>query len=163
MHKIVVCEIAALSMLRCARGEKEFLKLEAMARRSDSVGSTGGNVKIPMLIKSMSRGEDLLFDAQECMSGMLSPLGATTTRPQFDYSSPSKAAVAAASHASTIYKDGKVSDKLSSAILDAWNGKNRQNQQRKMDFDILAPMVIIPENCTDPRATVSICNFVWSK
>ncbi len=94
---------------------------------------------------------------------MLSPLGATTTKPQLDYSSPSKAAVATASHASMICKDGKLSDKLSSAIRDVSNGENWQKQQWKMDFDISAPIIILPENCTGPHAKVLICNLGWFK
>ena len=51
------------------------------------------------------------------------------------------------------------SDKLSSAIMDAWNGKNKQKQKWKIDCDISAPILIIPESCTDSHATVLICNF----
>ena len=43
--------------------------------------------------------------------------------------------------------------------MDAWNGKNKNRQKWRMDFDISAPILILPENCTDPNATVLICNF----
>ena len=43
--------------------------------------------------------------------------------------------------------------------MDAWKGKNQQKQQWKMDFDISAPILILPENCADPYATALICNF----
>mmetsp|Transcript_4276 Transcript_4276/g.8218 ORF Transcript_4276/g.8218 Transcript_4276/m.8218 type:complete len:3387 (-) Transcript_4276:172-10332(-) len=157
--KMVACEIVASPMLLFA--VKEFFKLdeEAAARRNDGAGNAVGNMGNPTFYESSSGDQDLFFDANEGMSAMLlSPLGAATAKSQFDYSSPTKAA-AAASHASTPHKDGKVSDKLSSAILDAWKGKNQQKQQWKMDFDISAPILILPENCTDPNATVLICNF----
>jgi hypothetical protein len=53
----------------------------------------------------------------------------------------------------------KVSDKLSSAIMDAWNRKNKQTQKWKIDCDISAPILIIPKSCAASHATVLICNF----
>ena len=55
--------------------------------------------------------------------------------------------------------DDNVSDTFSSAIMDAWNGKNKKKQMWTMDCDVSAPILILPENCTDPSATVLICNF----
>jgi len=150
--KMVACEIVASPMLLFAI--KEFFKLpEAAQRNNSSVTSTGGRSN-PILFESVSGDEDLFFDAKEGMSTMiLSPL-ASTAKSHFNYETPSKNI-----HNSSAIKDGKVSDKLSSAIMDAWNGKNQRKQKWNITADISAPILILPENCIDPNATVLICNF----
>ncbi|KAL7555198.1 hypothetical protein ACHAWF_018915 [Thalassiosira exigua] len=150
--RMVACQIVASPALLFA--VKDFFKLpEGHPRRSNG----GAGTQRPMLYKSVSGEEDLFFDAKEGSSSMLlSPLPATSSKaPQFDPISPIKAT----DTQGTLSKDGKVSDKLSSAIVDAWNGKNQQKQQWKMDVDIAAPILILPENCTDSAATCLICNF----
>lgn len=157
--KMVACEIVASPALLLA--VKDFFRLEeGGARGADGGGGTGGGEE-PTMYRSVSGGEDLFFDAKDGMSAMLSPLASArgTSAVHFDYSTPTKAATAPASHGAALYKDGRVSDKLSSAVLDAWNGKNQQKQQWKMDFDISAPILVLPENCVDPRATALVCNF----
>jgi len=77
-----------------------------------------------------------------------SPLRVSTTTP-----------TASPNYHTVHSKDGKVSDKLSSAIVDAWNGKNQKKQQWTMDFDISAPILILPEDCINANAVVLICNF----
>lgn len=86
---------------------------------------------------------------------LMTPMAAGAPKSQFnDFTTPSKSVTG-----TVTLKDGKVSDKLSSAIMDAWNGKNQQKQQWKMDVDISAPILVLPENCAEPNATVLICNF----
>ena len=143
--KMVACEIVASPMLLFA--VKEFFKLPVLTAKYN-----GNDSKInPYLYQSSSGDEDLFFDAKGGESTVLMPPSVarnTTPKPQFDFST----------HAVTL-KDGRVSDKVSSAIMDAWNGKNKNRQKWTMDFDISAPILILPENCTDPKATVFICNF----
>lgn len=143
--KMVACEIVASPMLLFAI--KEFFKLPALAAKNNGNDS---NIN-PYLYQSSSGDEDLFFDAKGGESTILTPPAVTrntTPKPQFDFST----------HAVAL-KDGKVSDKVSSAIMDAWKGKNEKRQKWRMDFDISAPILILPENCTDPNATVLICNF----
>ncbi|KAL9187273.1 hypothetical protein ACHAXT_001376 [Thalassiosira profunda] len=145
--KMVACEIVASPMLLLA--VKEFFKLPAVTRRGN--GTMSGGSGHPMLYESVSGDEDLFFDAKEGTSTvLLSPLAATH-KSQLHV--PTPAAILPTS------KDGKVSDKVPSAIMDAWKGKNQQKQQWKMDFDISAPILILPEDCADPYATALICNF----
>ena len=147
--KMVACEIVASPMLLLA--VKEFFKLPEAQTRSNATPSAK-----PMLYKSVSGQEDIFFDANEGMSTMLmSPMAAMSSQKHFDFSTPSKPAATQA----RALKDEKVSDKLSSAMMDAWSGKNQQKQNWKMDFDINAPILILPENCIDPSASVLICNF----
>lgn len=158
--KMVACEIVASPMLLFAI--KEFFKLSNST--SENVPQRGSSVKAnPMLYESVSGDADIFFDAKEGMASttLLTPL-ASKSASHFAFSTPSKAAVIAGGGGglrSSVVRDGKVSTKLSSAIIDAWNGKNKQKQQWKIDFDISAPILILPENCTDPNATVLICNF----
>ncbi len=158
--KMVACEIVASPMLLFAI--KEFLKLPNTTTLPQ-LGSRG-KANNPMLYKSVSGDADIFFDAKEGMASttLLTPM-ASKPVSHFAFSTPSEgAAVAAVSSGglhSSVTRDGKVSSKLSSAIMDAWNGKNKQNQEWKIDCDISAPILILPENCTDPNATVLICNF----
>ncbi|KAK1743056.1 vacuolar protein sorting-associated protein 13 [Skeletonema marinoi] len=143
--KMVACEIVASPMLLFA--VREFFKLPPLTAKYNGNDS---NIN-PYLYQSSSGDEDLFFDAKGGESTVLMPPAVTrntTTKPQFDFST----------HAVAL-KDGRVSDKVSSAIMDAWNGKNKNRQKWRMDFDISAPILILPENCTDPNATVLICNF----
>lgn len=143
--KMVACEIVASPMLLFAI--KEFFKLPALTAKNNGNES---NIN-PYLYQSSSGDEDLFFDAKGGESTVLMPPTVTkntTSKPQFDFST----------HTVTL-KDGRVSDKVSSAIMDAWKGKNKNRQKWTMDFDISAPILILPENCTDPKATVFICNF----
>jgi hypothetical protein len=155
--KMVACEIVASPMLLLAI--KEFFKLPTMPQRSNSGNESNGGKANPVLYKSTSGDTDIFFDAKEGMATtvLLTPL-ASKSASHFTSPIPSKASGGVGLHGSVI-RDEKVSSKLSSAIVDAWNGKNRQKQQWKIDFDISAPILIIPENCTDSNATVLICNF----
>ena len=163
--KMVACEIVASPVLLFAL--KDFFKLPVETRNNNTTnGSSGNNGRTNPILYESESGDDLFFDAKEGMSTMLlTPLGASTAKSQFNYAAtPSSNKVGSRSKGNNLQdmatmKDGKVSDKLSSAIMDAWNGKNQQKQQWKMDMDISAPILILPENCTDPHATVLICNF----
>jgi len=143
--KMVACEIVASPMLLFA--VKEFFKLPALTAKYNGNDSAIN----PYFYQSSSGDEDLFFDAKGGESTIIKPPSLsrnTTPKPQFDFSTNTVA-----------LKDGGVSDKVSSAIMDAWNGKNKNRQKWTMDFDISAPILILPENCTDPGATVFICNF----
>ncbi|KAL7472999.1 hypothetical protein ACHAXS_013378 [Conticribra weissflogii] len=152
--KMVACEIVASSLLILE--VKEFFKLPVFVNGGNRYGKCNGGKSNPILLESTSGEEDLFYDANEGGSTMLlSPLGiGTSSVAQLDFSVP-----ALHHQAVTLAKDGKVSDKLSSAIVDAWNGKNQKKQKWTMDMDISAPILVLPENCINPRATVLICNF----
>ncbi len=145
--KMVACEIVASPLLLFA--VREFFKLP-VPPRNNGTGVNGGTIN-PMLFHSVSGDDDLFFDAREGASTMIfSPLGASTV------ASPT---ATAGLHNTFSHKDGKVSDKLSSALLDMWTGKNEKRQKWTMDFDISAPILVLPENCVEPNATALICNF----
>ena len=149
MLKMVACKIVASPMLLLA--VKDFFKLPEKQVEERSSSSRAN----PFLYRSVSGEHDLFFDAKETgMSTILTPTaGGTATKSQFDFSTPSS------KPAQSVYKDSNVSDKLSSAIVDAWNGKNKQKQTWKMDLDISAPILVLPACCTDPNATALVCNF----
>ena len=157
--KMVACEIVASPLLLFAL--KEFFKLPDEVLKTPRSSSRGANN--PLLFESVTGDEDVFFDAKEGMSStmLLTPPAASSFAAKSSNATPSKTDGGGFSNsATTTSKDGgKVSDKVSSAIMDAWNGKNQQKQQWKMDMDISAPILIVPENCTDPNATVLICNF----
>ena len=144
--KMVACEIVASPVLLFAI--KEFFALPVLT----TAKYNGNDSKInPYLYESSSGDEDLFFDAKGESTVLMPPSVTrnTTPKPQFDFST----------HSFATKKDGKVSDKVSSAIMDAWNSKNKNRQKWTMDFDISAPILILPENCIDSKANVFICNF----
>jgi vacuolar protein sorting-associated protein 13A/C len=150
--KMVACEIVASPMLMMAL--KEFVKLPeaAIHKSSSSSGNLNSSGRAnPLLYQSSTGDADLFYDATERMS-------ATLLTPQPEMPKPHALTMAVGLNVAAL-RDEKVSDKLSSAIMDAWNGKNKQKQKWKIDFDISAPILILPENCTDSQATVLICNF----
>eukprot|EP00970_Alexandrium_tamarense_P018299 scaffold13326_cov204-Alexandrium_tamarense.AAC.32 len=56
-------------------------------------------------------------------------------------------------------EEATTTDAFSSALIDAWNEKKEKKQKWKMDIDISAPILILPENCVERNATALICNF----
>ena len=138
--KMVACEIVASPLLLFA--VVEFFKLPIPQNMTAN----------PMLLETVSGEEDMFFDAREKESVMITS------------SSPVRVSTTAATMDSPIYhseanKDGKVSDKLSTAIMDAWTGKNQKKQHWTMDFDISAPILILPEDCVNANGACLICNF----
>ena len=138
--KMVACEIVASPLLLFA--VVEFFKLPIPQNMTAN----------PMLLETVSGEEDMFFDAREKESVMITS------------SSPVRVSTTAATMDSPIYhseanKDGKVSDKLSTAIMDAWTGKNQKKQHWTMDFDISAPILILPEDCVNTNGACLICNF----
>jgi vacuolar protein sorting-associated protein 13A/C len=105
-----------------------------------------------MLPKTVSGEEDMFFDARERESTLVasSPVRASTVAAHTE--SPMH-------HHTESSKDDKVSDKISSAIVDAWNGKNQKKQYWTMDSDISVPILILPEDCVNADAACLICNF----
>lgn len=141
--KMVACEIVASPLLLFA--VVEFCKLPVPMSMN-----TANN---PMLLESVSGEGDMFFDARERESVMLSssPVRVSNTKKI-----PVDSSVNPIEQQNN---DGKVSDKLSTAIMDAWNGKNQNKQHWTMDFDISAPILILPEDCVNSNATCLICNF----
>jgi vacuolar protein sorting-associated protein 13A/C len=138
--KMVACEIVASPLLMFA--VVEFFKLPMPTSKNAN----------PILLETVSGEEDTFFDARERESTIMtsSPVRASTVAAPID--SPMH-------HNVEPSKDGKVSDKISSAIVDAWNGKNQKKQHWTMDFDISAPILILPEDCVNAGASCLICNF----
>ena len=149
--KMVACEIVASPMLLMAL--KEFFKLPEETQGGSVMNSSGKTN--PLLLESAHGDADLFYDAKDRLSAtMYTPQPDTPKHETSDFASTKASGLNFAA-----LRDEKVSDKLSSAIKDAWNGKNKQKQKWKIDFDISAPILILPENCTDSYASVLICNF----
>lgn len=47
-------------------------------------------------------------------------------------------------------------DDISNALIDAWRIKTETKSSWVVDLDIQAPIVVVPENCTSPRANVLV-------
>ena len=90
----------------------------------------------PMLEETVSGGYDLFYDANLAMD-------VSTTLVE-------DTAIAAAKASS------KFSDKLSLALKDAWNDKKVKQSTWTVDCTIHAPIIIIPQNCSDADANVLV-------
>jgi len=145
--------------------DRGFFKLQPQGVAVGRGNSGSASSSNPMLYHSVSGDDDLFFDAKEGMSASMAGTAQDAATPKSSqsnaHSTPSGTTPhhATAAAPSSVVKDGRVSDKLSSAIVDAWNGKNVRKQRWRMALDVSAPILVLPEDCTDPRATVLICNF----
>ncbi|KAL3923709.1 MAG: hypothetical protein SGILL_001499 [Bacillariaceae sp.] len=90
----------------------------------------------PMLAQSMSGSVDLFYDAQPGESFILP---AQESRIEEKERKPLV----------TRYE-------LSNALIDAWKEKTETKVSWMMDIDIHAPVILVPEMCSDPRANVLV-------
>ncbi|KAL3923118.1 MAG: hypothetical protein SGILL_001838, partial [Bacillariaceae sp.] len=93
----------------------------------------------PVLAQSMSGSVDLFYDAQPGDSFMQPPLN-----------QPKKEK--ARKPLVTRYD-------LSNALIDAWKDKTESKVSWIMDIDIHAPVILVPEMCSDPRANVLVVDL----
>jgi hypothetical protein len=96
--------------------------------------SVHGTKRNALLAQSLSGSVDLFYDADE----------GTRQRESDDIADDGNVATT-----------DRVSE-LSSVLIDAWKEKTETKTSWMMDVDIKAPIVVIPEKCTDPRAHVLI-------
>jgi hypothetical protein len=100
-----------------------------------SVGSTTKQSKQnPLLAQSLSGSVDLFYDADE---------GAMA---QQNYLS---------TESNTVPAPSAVSD-FSNVLIDAWKEKTETKSAWVMDVDIKAPVLVVPERCSDPSANVLV-------
>jgi hypothetical protein len=104
---------------------------------SNGAPGHSGTHKNPVLRESLSGTIDLFYDAEP---GEASKIDIGKTED----------------HAAT----GEVlSDKLSSAMIDAWKNKTRQKAKWTVDCDLHAPILVVPEACTSPMANVLVIDL----
>lgn len=94
-----------------------------------TIQSKNGN---PLLKQSMSGSVDLFYDATE---------GAQPGPPMIS--------------ASVISNEAIIND-LSLALVDAWRAKTAKKSALRVDVDIQAPILVVPENCVDSKANILI-------
>jgi len=122
-------EIVASQML--IMEVKQFFSPSATSAQKDKYRNA-------MLQKSLSGTVDLFYDAQEATE---------TTSTTFDFSEEKAAA------------KEKISDTISSALVDAWKSKTKEKTKWIVDCDIHAPILVIPESCSSPDANVLVFDF----
>lgn len=113
----------------------------------------------PILAQSMSGSVDLFYDADQGAS-MMQPTSLASLKeeeempataldlPKLDPLVDKK---------STTTNSSKTD--FSSVLVDAWKEKAATKATWQVDVDINAPVLVIPEKCTDPRASVLVCDF----
>ena len=102
------------------------------------------NMKNPVLAQSMSGSVDLFYDASE------GPASVSLVKPPI---------ISTGSVASPHQKKSEnptTVDNLSNALFDAWKARMDTRSSWSMDLDMSAPILVVPESCTDPRSHVLI-------
>lgn len=59
----------------------------------------------------------------------------------------------------TVAAKEKISDTISSALVDAWKSKTKEKTKWMVDCDIHAPILVIPESCSSPDANVLVFDY----
>ena len=119
----------------------------------------------PILAQSLSGSVDLFYDADPGASVMhvatspslarspleLAPNGNTGsgTTPRHIATATSTTSAATSSSSNT----------FSNALMDAWKEKTKTKSAWVMDVNVKAPVLVLPKNCTDPRAPVLILDL----
>lgn len=88
----------------------------------------------PLLAQSLSGSVDLFYDASE-----------GSDRKEDHVLVPSQEMASSAAMGD-----------ISNALIDAWRSKTESKASWIVDLDIQAPIVVVPENCTSPRANVLV-------
>ena len=158
--RMVAYEIVASSLL--LKEVSDFFSVR-------SLGSRAGGLKTPqkrnpILQESMTGSVDLFYDADFGESDIISPsavsMHASTSRSGDDAnlrnSNPHHSTTAA------------MSERLTMAFADAWRSKTKGKTNWTIDVDIHAPILVVPESCTDREAPVLIFDlgnfhFVYGK
>ena len=158
--RMVAYEIVASSLL--LKEISDFFSVRALGSRGS--GFKTPQKRNPILQESMTGSVDLFYDADFGESDILSPSVASMQ------SSPRSGDVAdmkrgnAQQHSTT----AAMSERLTMALADAWRSKTRGKTSWAIDVDIHAPIIVVPESCTDREAPVLIFDlgsfhFVYGK
>jgi len=132
-------------------GMSDFCKAAAAATANNSHVSDHSMIlpsNNPFLQESVSGTIDLFFDSNEGKSYHFTstPQLSTTQRSILDSGTNEDAFI-------------RMSDNLSKALAGAWKDKKRAQRKWTVDLEIHAPILVVPENCTDPQATVLVLDF----
>ena len=139
--RMVAFEVVASSLL--LREVKAFLAEEAPAASPSR--AQGNN---PMLAKSMSGSVDLFYDAN------LDGESELNLMPTLVEDIPEATSLGAGAGQSP--QQAKVADRLSAALADAWGAKTEGRKSWTVECDVDAPILVLPEDCVDPAATVLV-------
>jgi vacuolar protein sorting-associated protein 13A/C len=90
----------------------------------------------PMLAQSMSGSVDLFYDANELASSQMTIVTTPMNEPA-PLSAPG-------------------GSDISGTLIDAWKTKTETQTSWTIDLDIQAPIIVVPENCIEPRANVLV-------
>ncbi len=97
----------------------------------------------PSLEFSVSGGTDLFYDANDPLEQSLT----TTSRDSIDFVEQ------------RVRNNEKMSSKITSAFSDAWKSKLEKKIAWTVQLDIRAPILVLPNSCVDPMATVLVADL----
>ena len=118
------------------REVKRFFSASVISKSGKSAN------KNPLLAQSISGSVDLFYDADE--GEILQP---QTEEPEISVGPIDRGAVPNSNY------------DVSSVLIDAWNEKTKTNAKWQMDVDIKAPIIVIPEGCSEVNANVLVFNL----
>ena len=135
--KLVAFELVASPQI--LNEVKKFFTLDPPPNKTES---STNNLSNPILQESLSGSTDIFYDAMDDMNHSTTSTS-TSTSPLINSNA-------------TVATKTKMSDKLSSALSEAWNQKKVRKRTWTMDCNIHAPIIVIPENVKDPYGTVLV-------
>lgn len=146
--KLVSYEIVA-----CDNLLKELKKFFTMTNLAGSPSTHHKDIN-PMLQYSVTGGADVFYDAGDFGSSTMFQ----SKFSKFDHERSETVDSMIYNYLHTNNKQ-KVSDKLSSAFADAWKNKLESEVVWSIEIQLHAPIIVIPENCTNTNSTVLVVDF----
>lgn len=126
-----------------------FKELKRFVAVSAKGPSSRGKRQNPILAQSMSGSVDLFYDADQGASAqMMQSKGPTDG--EYDVTYPVGVTVVENTQQRSATSD------ISNVLVDAWKEKMAKRTTWVVDIDIKAPVVLIPQKCNDPRASVLV-------
>ncbi len=135
-----------LAALEAVASHYLFKELQYFVSASSTAPRPTGKKKNAILAQSLSGSIDLFYDADQ---------GASTQIQETPEQDSDLTCSGGADFVARHPAPNKTVD-LSNVLVDAWKQKTANKADWLLDVDIKAPVILIPEKCNDPRASVLV-------
>lgn len=124
-----------------------FKEIQRFVAASSTIQQTSAKRKNPILTQSLSGSIDLFYDADQ---GASIQIVDDTPSEGWNLTSPRGADIV------TRHAIPSKTKEISNVLVDAWKEKTVKKAAWLLDVDIKAPVLLIPEKCNDPRASILV-------
>lgn len=141
-----------LAALEAVASHLLLKELQHFIASSSTAPLPTGKKKNPILAQSLSGSIDLFYDADQGASTQLQSPSDDTSQQDWNLTTSRGADIVARNQTMA----NKTTTDLSNALVEAWKEKAVTKASWVIDIDIQAPILLIPEKCNDPRASVLV-------